>query len=65
MQFYTGNGIHGDTPGKAGRPYVPRQGFCLETQYFPDSVHHPAFPSCVLRAGEIYRTQTVYRFGLA
>lgn len=62
VQFYSGNGISPDIPGKLGAPYRPRQGFCLETQHFPDSVHHPQFPSCVLRAGEIYDTTTEYRF---
>lgn len=64
VQLYTGNMIAGDTPGKCGVPYVSRQGFCLETQHYPDSIHHGQFPSCVLRPGEIYRTATEYRFGV-
>ena len=62
VQFYGGNGISGDVPGKLGRPYVKRQGLCLETQHYPDSIHHPDFPSCVLKAGEKYDTRTEYRF---
>lgn len=62
IQFYSGNSISPDVPGKRGLPYKPRQGFCLETQRFPDSIHHPQFPSCVLRAGEVYDTTTEYRF---
>lgn len=62
VQFYSGNSIGGDVPGKLGVPYRKRQGFCLETQHFPDSVHHENFPSCVLKAGEVYRTATEYRF---
>lgn len=65
IQFYSGNMIGGNTPGKRGVPYIPRQGFCLETQHFPDSVHHPLFPSCVLKRGEKYDTTTEYRFSLA
>lgn len=38
-------------------------GFCLETQHFPDSIHHPEFPSCVLRPGEVFSSRTEYRFG--
>ncbi len=62
VQFYTGNFIHGCPPGKGGAVYGNRHGFCLETQYFPDSPNQPAFPSCVLRAGEDYNSRTVYRF---
>ena len=62
IQFYTGNGISGDTPGKCGIPYVARQGFCLETQHYPDSIHHANFPDCVLKKGDTYTTKTVYRF---
>ncbi len=62
VQFYTGNYLDGCPAGKGGAPYARRWGFCLETQTFPDAPHHPEFPSCVLRPGEEYRTETVYRF---
>lgn len=61
VQFYTGNFLDGKTPGKAGKVYVRRGALCLETQHFPDSVNHPAFPSTILRPGKTYRTTTVYR----
>lgn len=64
IQFYGGNMISGETKGKCGVPYVARQGFCLETQHFPDSVHHENFPSCVLRKGETLKTRTEYRFSV-
>lgn len=64
VQFYAGNGIGGEVPGKCGVPYAPRQGFCLETQHYPDSIHHQAFPSCVLKKGDKYSTCTEYRFGI-
>lgn len=48
--------------GKAGALYGPRHAVCLETQYFPDAVHHPGFPSPILRAGAEYRHFTSYRF---
>jgi len=63
VQFYSGNYLDGCPPGKGGAPYAKRWGFCLETQYFPDSPHHPNFPSAVLSKGEDYRHKTVYRFG--
>lgn len=62
VQFYTGNYLDGCPRGKGGAPYANRWGFCLETQFFPDSPHHPAFPSAILRAGEVYAQKTVYRF---
>jgi len=62
VQFYSGNFIKDDRPGKCGPPYRRRQGFCLETQHYPDSVHHQNFPTCVLRKGEKYETVTEYRF---
>lgn len=61
VQFYSGNFLNGET-GKGGRPYERRSGFCLETQHFPDSPHHPQFPSTVLRPGQIYRQETIYEF---
>ena len=43
-------------------PYAKRWGFCLETQHYPDSPHHPNFPSTVLQKGSEYRQRTEYRF---
>jgi aldose 1-epimerase len=48
LQFYSGNF---------------REGLCLETQHFPDSPNHAAFPPTILRPGETYRSQTVWAFG--
>ncbi|HEX6731884.1 MAG TPA: aldose epimerase family protein [Pyrinomonadaceae bacterium] len=61
MQFYTGNFLDGK-PGKGGKPYQIRYGFCLETQHFPDSPNHPKFPSTTLRKGARYQTSTIYKF---
>ena len=62
VQFYTSNNLDGTITGKAGRRYLPGSGFCLETQHFPDSPNQPGFPSTLLRPGESYRSETVYRF---
>ncbi len=61
VQFYTGNFLDGTLKGIGG-VYRKHSGFCLETQHFPDSVNHPAFPSTILKPGETYRTVTLYRF---
>lgn len=62
LQFYSGNFLDGKRVGKAGRPYVYREAFVLETQHFPNSVNEPRFPSAVLRPGERYESSTVFRF---
>jgi aldose 1-epimerase len=62
LQFYSGNFLDGMLTGKEGRVYNHRYGFCLETQHFPDSPNKPEFPNTILRPGETYRTETVYRF---
>ena len=54
--------LKGVNPGKCGRLYEKREGFCLETQYAPDSIHHPEFPDSVLRAGEKYDFTTIFSF---
>ncbi|MDL2327693.1 galactose mutarotase [Ruminococcaceae bacterium OttesenSCG-928-A11] len=61
IQLYGGNFMDGFA-GKDGAVYGWREGFCLETQYFPNGVEVTHFPSPVLRAGEIYRHTTEYRF---
>ena len=42
IQLYTANFLDPGTPGKGGVPFGPRQGVCLETQFFPDSPNHPS-----------------------
>ena len=61
--LYTGNflGEH-YVPGKNGRHYQNREGFCLETGFYPNALRYPQFPQPILRAGEIYDYETVYRF---
>lgn len=64
VQFYTANFL--DVPrGKDGAAYGVHSGLCLETQGWPDAVHHPDFPSPVLKPGEVYHHLTVYRFSSA
>lgn len=64
IQFYSGNYLDGCPAGKDGAPYAKRWGFCLETQAYPDSPHHPEFPSPILKAGEEYHQKTIYRFSV-
>lgn len=62
IQFYTANFLTDELPGKGKARYDSRHAFCFETQYYPDAVHKPQFPSPILKAGEEYKTATVYRF---
>ena len=61
VQFYTANFLPSQA-GKQGAHYGPRCALCLETEYFPDSIHFSEFPQCIFAAGEIYQAETVYRF---
>lgn len=63
LQFYCGNFLDGSSIGKHGHAYGFRAGFCLETQHYPDSPNQTGFPSIILRPGQTYATETVYRFG--
>lgn len=62
MQLYTGNFLDGKLTGIGGFNYKQHSGLCLETQHFPDSIHHPHFPTTVLRPGQTFRSTTVFRF---
>ncbi|MFB4316072.1 aldose epimerase family protein [Actinomadura sp. 21ATH] len=62
LQFYSGNFLTGTLKGTSGKVYRQGDGFCLETQHFPDSPNQPRFPSTTLRPGQVYDTTTVYAF---
>ncbi len=64
IQFYCGNFLDGRLKGKAGKPYVHRGGFCLETQHYPDSPNKPNFPSTLLEPGKQYVSSTVFKFSV-
>ena len=60
IQFYAGNFLN--ETGKGGVRYGKRTGIALETQFFPDAVHHPEWKQPFVREGEKYHSETVYRF---
>ena len=62
VQFYTGNFLDGTIKGKGGKVYGKRAALCLETQHFPDSPNHPAFPTTTLKPGETMTSRTIWRF---
>jgi aldose 1-epimerase len=64
VQFYSGNFLDGSLMGKGGRSYACRSGFCIEPQHFPDSPNQPAYPDTILRPGEIYATESRFKFSV-
>lgn len=62
VQLYTGNFLDGTITGKGSLPLIKHAGFCLETQFYPDTPNQPQFPQCTVRAGEVFRSTTKYEF---
>lgn len=62
MQLYTGNWMTGRFSGKQGKYYPARSAVCFETQHYPDSIHHPAFPPVILEPDKTFESRTTYRF---
>ena len=60
IQLYAGNFL--DETGKGGTHYGKRSGIALETQFYPDAIHHPEWPQPVIPAGGKYHSETIYRF---
>lgn len=61
VQFYAGNCIT-RVNGKDGAVYDVRDGFCLETQYYPNTINEPSFPCAVFSPEREYDTVTIYQF---
>lgn len=64
LQFYSGNYMPGTNITRGNFKDEPRTAFALETQHFPDSPNKPNFPSTVLKPGEVYKTQTIYKLSV-
>jgi aldose 1-epimerase len=62
VQFYSGNFLDSTLVGAAGQQYRQTDGFCLETQHFPDSPNKPSFPTTVLKPGETLKSTTIHKF---
>lgn len=62
LQVYTANSLDGSCVGKEGTRYPKFGGICLEPQGFPDAANQKAFPSVLLKPGDVYRQQTSYHF---
>jgi len=64
LVFYTGNHLNPGVIGRGGKPSVKNAAFCLETMHYPDSPNIPQFPNTILRPGEIFKSETVYKFSV-
>lgn len=62
VQFYSSIGLDGTIVGKGGITYKKYGALCLETQHYPDSPNHPNFPSTIVRPGESFHSETIYKF---
>ena len=63
MQLYSGNFLDG-VKGKRGAVYGKHAGVCFETQFYPNACKQQGFPSSILEAGRVFRSRTVYEFGV-
>jgi aldose 1-epimerase len=64
LQFYSGNFMQSKNIMKEGKRDDHRTAFALETQHFPDSPNEPSFPSTLLKPGEKYQTESIFKFSV-
>ncbi len=64
IQFYSGNFLDGTLVGKTDSKYQQHDGFCLETQHFPDAPNQPTFPTTLLKPGETYGHIIIHKFSV-
>lgn len=64
VQVYTGNYLNDGPVGLKGRKYEDYEGIALETQLMPDSIHNEEQPSCILKAGDVFKSKTTYQFDI-
>ena len=62
VQLYIGNFLDGSLKSKKGKKYIKRSGFCLETQFFPNSPNLESFPSTILEPGQKFNSKTSFKF---
>lgn len=64
MHLYTGNFLNGDVSGKGGAVYNYRSAVCFETQFFPNAVNELSFKAPILKAGDLFKTVTIFKFSI-
>lgn len=58
MQVYTGNFLN----DHVREYYAKHSAFCMETQGYPNACNIPSFPSIELAPGEVFKSETIYKF---
>ena len=53
LQFYSGNWLD-------DKKFGNRTGFALESQFYPNAINLPNFDKPILKAGEIFKSKTIY-----
>ncbi|MPM98392.1 Aldose 1-epimerase [bioreactor metagenome] len=61
VQLYTGNFLD-NIEGKNGTKMHKNDGFCLETQFYPDTPNQSHFPNCVVEKESVFKTKTAFCF---
>lgn len=64
MQFYSANAIERKLVGKDGAHYREGDALCFETQFLTDAINHDNFGSPIIKAGERFESETVYKFSV-
>ena len=64
LQVYTSNWSDYNQTAKGGEHLSFRCGIALETQHAPDSPNKPKWPTTIVKAGQLYKTTTEFRFGV-
>lgn len=63
VQLYTANFLDGTLQHTyQGQVYDKQAGLCLETQHYPDAPNRPEFPDTILKPGDKFYQETVYKF---
>lgn len=64
VHIYTGNFLDGSVIGKETVSYSRREGFCVETQNYPNAPNHTHFPDAILHRVKTFRSKTIFEFGV-
>lgn len=64
LQFYSGNFLDGKLIGKDKAVYNQYGAFCLEPQYFPNAVNVGGWYSPVIKPGQQYYQDTIFKFSI-
>lgn len=64
LVVYTGNHFSERIIGRNGQHFNKWGALCLETQHYPDAPNHANFPSVILRPGETFKSETIYKFSV-